>query len=216
MKHHEIVGLGGERIVYPDPQRPEQRVRKEKRDGQKEPPNSLRAKFYLTKILHLLLPRNIPDIHRTDIRTDMQIVERKRLGEDHALLNEEVRRYEEGEDVSDELRERASQTKQKILGDARVETLTGAFERLGVLVDAAAVNFGEDAEGNMVYVDTFEPWQKRKDGSLKPGFDARALQRALSGLEDAAHRDMGLRWLDRLNEILSEEERRRGLGEKAA
>jgi hypothetical protein len=57
MEKHERLGLGGERIVYPDSNHPQQRVRKEMCNGGKESENSVRAKFYLTKILHVLLPK---------------------------------------------------------------------------------------------------------------------------------------------------------------
>jgi phosphoribosylaminoimidazole-succinocarboxamide synthase len=154
-------------------------------------------------------------MHKAQINPNLQIVERKQLGERHALINEEVRRYEEGEDVPDELRERVAVAKQEMLNDQRTTELNDAFQSFGILADDAAVNFGEDESGNVVYVDTFDPWQKRKNGVLKPGFDVVALSAAIDRLTDENQKDMTRRWLDRLQEIFIQEEQA-GQQKKAA
>lgn len=210
MHNHEILGLGGERVVRPDPVHPDTWVRKEKRDGQEQPLREVKAGFYLTKILHLLHPENVPDVHQAS--GHVLVAERKDLGPDHALLNEEVRRYEEGEDVPEDFRKQTALAKQRLLQDSRVREVIRMFEQCGVSIDDAAVNFGMDQNGNAIYVDAFEPWREQKGNSLKPGYDTQALRQAIMAIEDDVKQKSGLHWLDRLDHLFAEEEHERREG----
>src|SRR3990167_10010928 len=58
----EQIGFGSEKIVYQDPNNPG-KVIGVFEEWEKKTPNQMKAMFYLTKTLHLLLPKNIPDMH---------------------------------------------------------------------------------------------------------------------------------------------------------
>ena len=81
----EPLGKGAERTVYPSADHPD-RVVGIYHEGSEETPRSMKATYYLTKIVHLLFPANIPDVQFA--ASDPNAVGRTRveLGEEHKTL----------------------------------------------------------------------------------------------------------------------------------
>lgn len=60
----EQIGEGFEKIVFSDPKRPEMVIAGIREDEVRPvPPADIKARYYLQKIIHMLFPKNIPDIH---------------------------------------------------------------------------------------------------------------------------------------------------------
>lgn len=168
---------GGEKSVYEDPDNPDLAI------GifhtyRKETPHQVKARFYLTKILHLLFPKNVPDIHMAS-------------SDPHAITVERV---------GDNKEEKSPDYLEKV-------RLQEEFERLGVSLDKNKPdNYKCDKDGNVVYVDSFRPWSLYR-GELFCGYDSVELQKAIQGLKDEEQRELALSYLNRLEELLAEENR---------
>jgi len=68
------LGVGEDKETFINPADPERviSVLKEKKGIEKESPNKLKGAYYLTKIAHLLLPENIPEIYQAGESKDGQ------------------------------------------------------------------------------------------------------------------------------------------------
>src|SRR5687767_12610518 len=87
----EPIGEGKENKVFVDPKN-EKRVIAERKEGaEKDSFRQLKGRYYLTKIVHELLPLHIPDIYQTtQTSTGQQTIDRERINhsESHAQLQE--------------------------------------------------------------------------------------------------------------------------------
>src|SRR3989339_267444 len=72
--YDQYIGHGSEKMVYGSTD-DETKVVKESHSRFKHERdyNFIKAQYYLSKILHLLLPKNIPDIHYTSIEDGQHI-----------------------------------------------------------------------------------------------------------------------------------------------
>jgi hypothetical protein len=83
IKLGEKLGTGAEKTVYTDPDNEKlakavfhKEARETTSDGTEQTPEYIKARFYLTKILHLLYPKNIPDMHMSASEPNMIVVDR--------------------------------------------------------------------------------------------------------------------------------------------
>lgn len=118
---------GGEKSVYEDPDNPDLAIGIF-HDYRKETPRQVKARFYLTKTLNLLFPRNIPDIHMVSSHPHAIIVDRVGDSEEQPNYLKMVRLQESFEALGIHLDKNAP------------------------------TNFKCDKDGNVVYVDSFRPW----------------------------------------------------------
>ena len=135
------IGEGDEKVVYEDPNSKEKVIAVFK-ERIPESPNTVKARFYFTRILHLLFPNNIPDIHWSG--SNPHAYSTKRVDEDLARgIKNSFRLY--------------YKTKKQKEG---ISELTENLHQLGMGLDIGPYNFMEDSSGQMLYVDSFWPWQE--------------------------------------------------------
>ena len=198
-------GVGDEKIVYEDPSNPERVVsfRKEGTVERELSPGEVKARFYLTKIMHLLFPEHIPDISVSASSPDF--IKRKKIKFDSG--HDAIRRVrllrEEGKEPSEELAQTARLAREKIKSDEACIQFIERMEILGVDVDQAAQNFGYDTTGHVIYVEEFNALRMTAGGP-RPWFDGDKIERAIENLDDNNRGSAGI-YLERLKQVIAEE-----------
>ena len=187
VKIGEKIAEGDEKLIYEDPNSKEKVIALYK-ERQLESPNTVKARFYLTKILHLLFPQNIPDIHWSGSDPhgySTQRVEETRLGR---LKNSLRPYYKSKQDKKDEV------------------ALTNKFDQLGIGFDHGPLNFMEDLDSKIVYVDSFWPWQViMGEEKLELNFNIDKLNSAIEDLPEGS-RKVAQNHLSRLLELYKKEQ----------
>lgn len=79
------IGVGSEKRIYNDPINKD-RVIAKFHEHIEETVNQTKARYYLTKILHLLLPKNIPDMHWTGSDPHAYAIDKVEVDESHKKL----------------------------------------------------------------------------------------------------------------------------------
>lgn len=74
LDNKDIIGIGTEKIVYQHPEDSNKAIRKYI-NKKASSPERLKSDFYLSKILHLLYPKNFPDIYMSLPSHKIDIVE---------------------------------------------------------------------------------------------------------------------------------------------
>lgn len=176
------LGGGGEKEVYENPNNPEQTLGIFHR-RKAESPERAKGRFYLTKILHLLFPKNVPNMHLA-------------TSDPYAIVTDKVEN--ENNPIPYEQRN-ASQ----------VKDVSGKLKAAGLTeLDEFRANFKLDKEGNVNYVDSFRPWFKTMNpgepGELQAGFDKEKLEAAIQNL-DEDKKELAMTYLQRLNELYEKE-----------
>ena len=203
------IGFGVEKSVHRDPENPDKVIGVYHKGI--ESGRVVRARFYLTKILHLLFPKNIPDIQAS--YSNPNIVKRSRVTPDelHKTI-EKVRKMEfRDKTVPKDLIREDVNARRKIAWDQKVEIFTKHLRELGIDDDYSVNNFTYDEDGNPVWLDTVDPWysptkprlQERTD-SLELNFNISKLREAIGRLEDNK-KEEALTCLDRLTKLVEEE-----------
>lgn len=169
----EKLGSGGEKDVYVNQENPDRAVGMFN-EGRDETTFQIKGRFYLTKILHLLYPKQIPDIHLAASDPHMIEVDRVIIGK---KFNDRDKKAEMDRDL-----------------------LTKKFENLGVIPDYYRTNFGYDQEGNLVYLDSVDPFQGNECF-----YDPEKIKAALEQLENDK-KEQGLVFLKRLEALRMMEE----------
>src|SRR3989344_2951662 len=191
----EQIGLGSEKIVYQDRNNPD-KVIGVFEEWEKKTPNQMKGMFYLTKILHLLLPKNIPDMHWAGSESRAYQSTKVEHDDRHKVLNSGM------SGVANISRE---EVEESIEDDSNVRDLQKELEKLGIKsLDYAPVNYSSDSEGNILYLDTFYVWKKRNDGGLKLFCDFDKLESAFAQLS-GADRAKAEKYLSRLKKLYEEE-----------
>ncbi|MDO8504459.1 MAG: hypothetical protein Q7S36_01245 [Candidatus Liptonbacteria bacterium] len=219
----EKIGEGGEKRVYKNPSNPEStllRLKEQVRISEKK----MKAGFYFSKILHLLFPKNIPDIHMagTSHGENVADVEFKNLDEEHKALNksasvfnkEGVKTNKIGAQFFDSGYGKAKQKlSAKLYADPQYEIFVQKMRELEVSVDAFVGNFGHDESGNLIYVDSnFRPWSVNnlddQDSSVKPSpryfYDRNKLLGAIDKLSET-DKKKATTYLERVEELAEED-----------
>jgi len=204
------MGRGAEKNVYNDPGN-EKRVIAEIRNSDERirTPRQVKARFYLTKILHLLYPTFIPDIHAAiSGETDTLSMGKKTLDAEHLELNRLREKVVAGHPTREEetrYREQLRKGEHKLSWDDAFMDYFQEIESLGVNFDPSPVNFGHDENSHLVYVDnSFEPWTIFSDGNIKKRFSAEKIREKINGL-GGAKKDTAMSYLARLETLYEED-----------
>lgn len=167
----------------------------------------IKAEFYLTKILHLLFPDNIPDIHRASFKHQATVNERKELDETHTTLQEFYHKVNLGEDAEIGEKER----KAFELSNQRKQTasIIQRLQNMGIKIDRAHQNFAEDKKGSVIYLDSIIPWSASHryapDMKFSVNFNAEQLREIIVDELSEPEQSRALHYLERLTTLADEE-----------
>ena len=198
------LGEGGERKIYVNPEDESKIISELREEAEKDTPRQLKGRYYLTKIAHLLLPKNIPDIYQAGESIDeKQTVDRKRISHTrgHSRL-QEIRRSGEDEESARE------QIVQEI-GEGATE-LDEELERIGIsynIIDSNVGNYIKDKNGNVYYLETFKPWEVSPGDpkELEAFFNEEELRDAIGDISDPEVKEKATQYLKRILVLLEEE-----------
>lgn len=198
------LGEGKEKKVFINPE-DEGRIISEKKEGvEKETPRQLKGRYYLQKIVHVLLPDNTPDIYQVSESTEgEQVIDAERISHTsgHELLQEKRRLGEDEEPA-----------KQKIIEElgGGMNEVTNALADIGLAfnIDENVGNYTKDEEGNVHYLETFKPWEVDVTDSTKLEmlFDKEELFDAINNITDSKIKEQSLKYFARLLTLFEEEE----------
>ena len=209
----EKIAEGNEKEVYLHPDNPEKVISRFKEGrSERETELTIKGRYYLAKIMHLLMPANIPDTNFVAKGDDVVIIsERKNLDNEHlehnrikSLLNRKMAPEQKNITLDSEIK----------LGNNRIEALEKderflAFEekmeKLGVRFDEYPTNFGNDENNNLIYIDnSFRPWHDLRavGGRILKNYYAPAIRAAIMSI-DVSERNHALNYLQRLEELYS-------------
>jgi hypothetical protein len=201
------IGEGGERRVSVDPENPD-KLKKELKEDRPESAEKAKARFYLTKIMHEIFPKNIPDIHQATSAPNTITVERRSLDEGHKA-QELYRRIFFGSESVDkltpELAKRVNEFNRKLIQDPSFHSFISSVYKIGVDFDAQTPNFGYDEHGQIQYIDSFQPWSTNPNTN-KPvkGYDSQKLEMEITKF-DAVTQERLLSYLQRLESLYNQE-----------
>lgn len=174
MREGKFIKSGGERKVYEDLDHPD-RLIKVAHNYLEEAPNFIKARFYLTKILHLLFPKNIPDMKAASFHPNKLVVERK------------------------------APSRKTLDGRKREDSLRRSLGALGIILDPYEGNFIEEKEGSVCYVDSIDPWMDTGSNLQPQFSESGLREAIMTSIVDPADQRSALSHLNRLKEILKKE-----------
>ena len=204
----EYLAGGSEKSVYQDADHSD-RVIKKYRENISSPHKAV-ARGYLGKLLHILRPKNFPDVQLST--PDLLVVEKKSLDPGHEMAAQMLDPHRDQSYLEDE----ENEDRKKILeynavrdDDRRIKGLKAEMDVLGIGCDSSPVNFAFDQEGVPVYVDNVEPWDTDhlEEKGVNPHFDPERLSKAIEGIEDAKQKESARLYFERLTYLLGEEEK---------
>lgn len=202
------IGEGNERKVYVDPHHEGKVIAETRLEVKQETPLQLKGKYYLTKIVHNLFPKNIPDIYQVGESKEsdgsIQTIDRERITQsaEHEKLKLALQDGNEG--AIDE----ATKLVVADIGAEMSEIDMRLSEiGLGFNIDTTIENYTRDDQGNVRYLESFTPWQVDivNPNELEILFEEDSLREAINQLPDEKLRNECLRHLDRLLGLLEEE-----------
>ncbi len=193
------LGRGREKVVYTDPDN-ESRVKGIFHEYKKEGVEKIKGRFYLTKILHILYPDNIPDIHLAASNPHMIIIDK--VDDQIAVTKQQLGKLGKDKHLADELQEELKELNERVAYHKR--EVSKPLGNLGVTVDSAPGNFTLDANDHITFVDTVEPWGVY--GNKSPNFDFEKLKLVIENIEDNVQKKHALTYLEHLNKL--DEERK--------
>lgn len=206
LKKAEKIGEGAEKTIYSHPENPEKVIARWHYDT-KESLEQVRGRYYLTKILHLLFPKNIPDIHQIyKSGEQVAILEKKEPDTIHKKLHDSLLKFHGARGSVPRFHaanysKLATEHSQRIYWDKQYKDFREKISRLGISVDVVAINFGYDKDGNLLYLDnSFLPWNNASD----PSYDEKRLREAIDEL-NGADRESALKYLERLEKLREED-----------
>ena len=203
---HEI-GIGNEKVVYGDEEPvgdgSDLVLKVDNKSefaadlyGYQKMPEYVKAGYYLSKILHVLMPESIPDLYSAAVtpnKLDEKEVDIQTLHE-RKFFKKVLRDGNLDNDFFDH--------KYKI----KREALEAKFLSLGLNFEPKApMNFEVDHQDhdNLIYVDAFYPIEF-VEGDSKRGFDHNALFLAIENMEDKAEYEHCRNYFTRMNQLLTE------------
>ena len=209
----EPLAEGTEKVIYHHPNDPEKVVAEFRND--EDEPIQMKGRYYLTKILHVLFPKNIPDIslvqHAPGQKSQM-VLEKKHLDPTHEALRDQVSHLQSkinaGEadpDLESDITSQEVVLIEKLDADPAFLAFKRGMREAGLrnLFDDTPRNFGYDKEGNLVYIDnSFLPWAVSSDGEIEPK-DYQKLYEAIQKLDDK-DKERAMVYFDRLETLRQE------------
>lgn len=196
-----------ERKKFIDP-RNERRIISETRESaEKESHRQLKGRFYLTKIAHLLLPDNVPEIHQVGESVDgEQTVDTERIS--NTLLEEYIQARKSGED-----KKVADIEETVVAAGEEAGVLDSEFTRIGFgfAVDVEVSDYRMDQAGNVLHLDTFESWHVDfiNPRELDLSFDEEELRAAIDDIPDEGTKGTCIKHLERLLTLFEEDNQER-------
>lgn len=198
-KDQEPFGVGEEKKVYQDKENPDRVIGKYRRE--KNNPFQVKGSYYLTKILHVLFPKNIPDIHLAAMKPTVSVRKKVELGTAHHFIREQ---WLKEEMIGKENEHHINRAMSEITNDPKISALKDKLHSAGVDVDNFPGNFGIDDEGNAQYIEDFYPFHPSPNDVF--AFDYSALLKAIMDLPEK-ERSKALKYLERLNDLAEEEKK---------
>jgi hypothetical protein len=197
------LGESEEKKVFINPD-DESRVISERKEGkEKDTPRQLKGRFYLTKIAHLLLPKNVPEIYQTGESSDgTQQIEAERISHTpgQTLLQEARRSGEDEESAQDKIIEEMGGEMGEL--DLELENIG-----LGLVIHTGVGNYTKDEQGNINYLDTFSPWETNpsNEKGIELLINEEEMRYAIESNPDPTTRETSHQYLDRLLALFEEE-----------
>lgn len=190
---------GVEKIIYQSESNPNELIAVLK-FNQSESPERIKARYYLSKILHLLFPQNIPDIHFASYnKKPILILEKIFLDELHNYLNENYN------DFPARIKNSIiyNKFKNKIFSDKNYIKLSKELSLIGIFLDPNPLNYGYNKEGNLVYIDnSFIPWFTDSKGKIiSLGYNPQGLKQKIEENLSGFTKDQALKYLARLETL---------------
>ena len=193
------LGVGVEKRVFVNPDNEGRVISEVREDMKKDTLRQLKGRYYLTKIAHLLLPRNIPDVYQAGESVEgKQTVDAERIF--HTPGHARLQAHELG--GMEQLREEVGEGRGK---------LNSELYRIGLSsnYDVFIANYTKDEAGNVYYLETFRPWKvDPKNQEFKHMlFDEEKLRDAIAGIAEETARKKCERYLERILALAEEEKR---------
>ena len=200
----EPIGEGEEKIVFLDSKNKERVIAEAKESDflERETPRQLKGRYYLTQIVHLLLPENIPAVYQASESLDgLQSVDAQHIPhtESHKQLVGARHLYKERIAIEEEVA--------KEIGK-EIHDINSKLADLGFYleIDDDLVNYIKDEKGNVQYIETFKPWEFKDKGYSGVLFDEKLLRKAIGEATDEQVRKKCNSHLERLLTLFKEEE----------
>lgn len=198
----EPLGEGDTNTVFINPHNEQRVIVERKGEREHDTPRQIKGTYYLTKIVHIFFPNNIPDIYQAgESGTGTQQIDRERithsLGQKHLQAARQV-----GGDEQDAKAEMLSEMEPEMI------EITSKLESIGLgfVIDENVGNYSKDEAGGVYYLESFKPWAIDSSG-CDVLFDEEALNEAILALPDEAKKEECTRYLDRLLALLEEEKK---------
>lgn len=169
----------------------------------------IKAEMYLTKILHLLFPKNIPDMHVGSFAHKASVHEKMEMDSDHTEFRDYVLKTKKHPtEVTEKEKQGAFSAYHKLEEYTTGDSFINTCRDLGLVIDGGARNYGRDLDGNTVYVDSILPWEPAHrhlpNLPFKTYFDAEGLSKLIAVLPES-DREHAQHYFERLITLADEE-----------
>lgn len=170
----ELLGEGYEKKVFNDPENEKKVVGVFKPNVVLELNEHLMtARFYFTKILHILFPDNIPDWHHAEIKANAYVA-------DKVIIDDKRTKDRDAKEV---------------MRDKSI-----FFQKLSAIIDEGEYHLGNfcvDTKGNLVFLDSFNPWVLYSN-DIRQYFSDKKLHAAIAAIPDQLKRQEAENYYARL------------------
>jgi hypothetical protein len=185
----QIIGLGGEKRVFEDSKDSKKAIAEYRRGEFKKNANQIKGQYYFGKILKMLYPKNVPDIHAAGkAEKDFLLLEKVELDPDHKFIQETLIAEAEGKKLPPKIFERRGKAGNNIEKkyNRRISKLRDKFTEAGIPVDTShPLNFASGADNSLVYLDNALPWNlDRHHRQIYWNIDIQKLERAIGRLPE--------------------------------
>lgn len=184
------VGEGNEKQVYKDPTNSEHVLSIFIENNPKYTPQFRKGTFYLTKVLHLLFPKNIPNVHLVSTKPNTNKAD-----------------FVNGTSLAE-----ITDSKKTPL-QAKKKDLMEGLRQLGIpFFDFHSANLLVDKNDNLVFVDSFRPWITQGDhrnGNKRVSrlYNVEKLKQAINDKLSPEQKIEAEKYINRLEQLLDEEKK---------
>lgn len=211
------LGRGGEKNVYRS-NIDDEVIGVFHEDSERESVETAKGRYFLTKVLHGLLPEHFPDARFVSTEPQAIGLERVHTSEAHlemSMIKGEIQ-DELDRNLSADVSHLESNRYAEVSDQQYVEVLTGpdyqyvyrALRNLGLRnTDYQPENLARDQrDGTLKFVDTLEPWTKeRNTGRLVRNYDPDKFKAAIGAINDDRKRKQLERYVERLEQLFEVE-----------
>jgi hypothetical protein len=203
------IGEGGQSKVYLHPELPDQVIKFSNEHERAEKFKDVKARFYLTRIFHLLFPDMIPNVHLEAVkegqtRIDVDLI---RFEEVSARFSEIQFKFSQGGGLEPEERAEFVQLlksqQARLDQDEEVTQFLAVAKAVGLGLKRIPSDFLYSEDGHAVYVDRL--WEGDPDDEFR-SVDIvtmiEAIETLMSSEED---KNRALKWLERYSTIVNSE-----------